>query len=529
LIFINIYRKIYSSIVVGHRKKGVRIPVSELTLSGDNTFIESTGNSIVFISDLHFDFTKHRFKAKTAPQMKDDFIAFVKEYYADSILCLAGDFFNDYRRTLTFVKELEQNQIVGFFVLGNHDFWNDRTKSYVAIISIFDSETQGNQYFRFLTTGRKYYFKDICIIGDTGWTSFRRENRRVSLKQFMDLPDAMNVKKFKPRKIIAMHKDWVSFANRVLKQEEKALIITHFPMVDLTKADKDCWWSSQTNLKGENSWRIFGHTHKYKEQQNNNVSSQRGYDNKASEDLQHIGLKQYSSNDFGKLEKVFDQRSLVARDFKIISKFYSPTVVSNAGSELALVSTIKRRGYKRCAANKYNFTVLANSPEMYLEQVKKVTNGYLSDTYIGYIHSDHISNGVMESIFSSIAFLESGNYSDVRTFITAAVITGYVFNGMPFLIEQMRPLDDYDIMRFWLMFMTIKQYKLDMNSIDTVRYDKKNYITFCNVDIYFPAVNGLTLTVDTIQKLMQQTPLLPQPVTLLEEKHENISGNTWYI
>jgi predicted phosphodiesterase len=496
--------------------------VSELVVAGDNTFKELDENSIVFISDLHFDYTKKRYRPRTAPQMKNDFITFVKENYANSILCLAGDFFNDYRKTLSFVKELESEQIVGFLVLGNHDFWNDGTRSHIDIINLFAAETQGNQFFRLLTTGRKYYFNGICIIGDTGWTSFRRKKRRVSLKQFMSLPDAQKVKEFNPKEIIIMHEKWISFANSVLEQEEKVLVLTHFPMVDFTREDYDCWWSSQTNLKGDNSWRIFGHTHNRKEQKNNNVSSQRGYDNEASEDFQRFELRQYYLGDFGTLEKVHDQHSLVAaKDFQLILRFYSPIVVSNTGSELALVSTIKRRGYRRCAANKYNFAALANSPEMYLERVKTVINGYLSGNYIGYILSDHISKDIIESIFTSIAFLESGNHNDIRKFITSAVITGYVFNGVPYLIKDMRPLDDYDILRFWLMFLTMKQYTLDVYSIDTVRKDNKSFITFCNVDIYFPAVNGMALTVDTIQGLMQQTPLLDQPVALLEESHLN--------
>ncbi|WP_101697178.1 metallophosphoesterase [Clostridium minihomine] len=492
----------------------------ELVVSGENTFKKTIGNSIVFISDLHFDYTKQRYRPRTAPQMKDNFIAFIKENYANNILCLAGDFFNDYRKTLSFVKELESEQIVGFFVLGNHDFWNDGTRSHMEIINLFSVETQENQFFRFLTTGRKHYFNDICVIGDTGWTSFRRGRRRVSLKQFMGLPDAAKVKDFNPKTIISMHEKWISFANSILAKEEKVLILTHYPMVDFTREDKDCWWSSQTNLKGDNSWRIFGHTHKYKEQRNNNISSQRGYDNRANEDLQLIGINQYSQYNFGKLEKIVDQLSLVTTgNFEIISKFHSSIVVSNSGHELALVSTIKQRGYKRCAANKYNFAVLANSPEMYLERVKEVINGYLSNNYIGYILSDYISKDIIELIFTSIAFLESGNQRDIRKFIASAVITGYVFNGMPYLIKNMRLLDDYDILRFWLMFLTMKQYNLDVSSVDTVRKDNKSFITFCNVDIYFPSVNGMALTLDKIQDLLPQTLSLNQPVALLEESH----------
>ncbi|MEK3718479.1 metallophosphoesterase [Paenibacillus sp. FSL R7-0333] len=492
--------------------------MANLIISNNNVPVESTENPILFISDLHFDFTKRKFKPRAASLMKDDFITFIKEWYSDSILCLAGDFFNSYKKTLSFVKELEKKQVLGFFVLGNHDYWNDGTKSHQDIIELFSKETQDNQYFKFLVTGRKYYYNDICVIGDTGWTSFRRGKRQVTLRQFMGLPDVQKVKDFSPKKVIALHNDWVNFANDVLNNEEKVLIVTHFPMINITNEDKDCWWSSTTALKGDNSWRIFGHTHK-SEQQYNNVSSQRGYNNSDTETLERIGIKQYSPYSFRKLEKLDDQHSIIASNsFEPISKFHSPIVVSDAKNELVLVSAIKRNGYKRCSANKYNFSVLANTPEVYLETVKEITNGYLRDTYIGYTLSGRLSGQVLKAIYHSIAIIESGDFSDIRAFMTAVVITGYVFNRMPLSIEGMRPLDDYDVVRFWLMLLTMKQYGIDIGVINTVRSDKKKHITFCNVDLYLPAVNDLSLNVEEVKMLMQKTPLLPRPVALSENQ-----------
>lgn len=483
--------------------------------------IESNGNSIVFISDLHFGITKKKFKAKAAVQMKDEFIKFVKDQFDDSIICLAGDFFNDYRITLAFVKELEQNKIFGFFVLGNHDFWNNGRKSYNEIISIFDAETEANQYFRFLTTDKKYYINDICFIGDTGWTSFRRKKQRVGLQQFTRLPDAKEVKGFSPKEIIDMHDKWVAFANSVLRKENKVLMLTHFPMTDFTKEDYDCWWSSQTNIKGENCWRIFGHTHSSKQQKNNNVSSQRGYNNKDMISLKTNNYKQYSLFDFGKLEKVIYQSGITVRSYDIISKYYSTNLVTDTNAESSLISAINGRGYKRCAANKKALAHLADSPKEYINEVKQITEWYLKDTYMGYTLKDSfvsnsISKNVIELINSSISILENGNTTDIRAFITAAVITGYVYNEMPFLIETMRPLDSYDIIRFWLMFLTIKQYGVDIDSIESVCRHKKSNIEFNNVNIYLPVVNGYSLTINEVQELMKQTPLLHGPDALLK-------------
>ncbi|MBP1960822.1 hypothetical protein [Paenibacillus aceris] len=146
----------------------------------------------------------------------------------------------------------------------------------------------------------------------------------------------------------------------------------------------------------------------------------------------------------------------------------------------------------------------------------KVTKGYLRDTYIGYVLSGPLPQKVVNAIHHSIAIIENGDLSDVRTFITAAVITGYVFNEMPFLIKDMRPLDDYDILRFWLMLLTINHYGINMKSINTVRSDRKNHITFCNVDLYLPAVNDLSLNTDEVKMLMHKTPLSPRPAVLLE-------------
>jgi predicted phosphohydrolase len=490
--------------------------MTSLIISNNIIPIESTEKPIVFISDLHFDFTKRKFKAKAATRMKDDFIAFVKERYSGSILCLAGDYFNNYKKALSFVKELEKNQIVGFFVLGNHDYWNNGLLSHRDIINLFSEVTKDNQFFRFLVTGRKYYFNDICIIGDTGWTSFRRGKRQVELNQFMGLPDAVKVKDFNPRNIIDLHNEWVSFANDVLKKEEKVLIVTHFPMVNFTKEDKDCWWSSSTALKGTNSWRIFGHTHR-SGQRFNNVSSQRGYDNKEANVMERPWMMQYTYDSFRKIEKSVHQYNILSlSNFESISNYHSPVVVENANDELLLVSTVKRRGYKRCAANKRNFTFLANSPDEYLKRVKNITEGYLKDTYIGYVLSGPLPQEVINAIQHSIAIIERRDMSDLRAFITAAVITGYVFNEMPYGIKDMRPLDDYDILRFWLMLLTINHFGINMESINTVRSDKKNRITFCNIDLYLPSVNDLSMSADEVQMLMYKTPLSPRRVVFLE-------------
>ena len=494
---------------------------------------------IVFISDLHFDYIKGKPNTATSKQLEDDFISFVKSEYYDHLLCLAGDYYDDYRKTLNFVKRLEENEVVGFFVLGNHDFWNDRTMSYSDIINLFLEETRNHHYFKFLTTGQKHYHEELCIIGDTGWTSFKRDGRRVNLSMFKLLPETLWVKGFSPRKILKMHKKWVSFANKVLRQESKVLMITHFPMTDLTEEDRDCWWSSTTDLIEKDSWRIFGHTHSKKQKYFNNISSQKGYynyQNPASnipsqqepallplyeEYLKRFHnpifdlytpsfINQYSTHDFGELAPISDTTSeLTIYGIEHLKGFYNPTVISKNDVDLSnSISSIKKRGYKRCASNKHNFAALAMCPNSYLEKVRHMMDSYLTNSCIGYLYSDHLSYREIEAIYQSIKIIENGNARDVRSYMTAAVITGYVYNNMAHEIKRMRPLDDYDIIRFWMMFLTIQHFDIDAYCINSVVAQKKKKVEFQNVELYLPAINNLSLEVEELLPLLQQTTLL---------------------
>ena len=463
--------------------------------------------TIVFISDLHFDYTEGEYKPSDADKRQEEFIAYVKEHCTHRILCLAGDFFNSYEKTLSFLKKLEENRIVGFLVLGNHDYWNDGTMGHDDIIRLFDNETQNNNYFHLLITGKKYYIDDVCVIGDTGWTSFRRNYRGVSLNKFWNLPDAITVRDFDPEKIRKSHENWVAYANKILSFEKKVLIITHFPMIDFTKEARDCWWSSQTKLaKQDNYWAIFGHKHTPSLRENNHISSQRGYEN------EQMGINQYSPQSFGTLEKVSDCRELIL-NIEALFTFYSPLVITDATTDVSLATAIKTRGYKRCAANKVNFSALATSPEKYIEKVKDIITGYLRNTYIDYsYYYGYLSKRVVDAVFSAISILEKGDFTNPREFITAAVVTGYVYNRLPELIEYMRPVDDYDVMRFYLMFLTIKEYNIGIDSISSVRKHSKNCINFGNVDIYLPSVNECSLSIEAAMIQLKQTPLLPGKV-----------------
>lgn len=468
--------------------------------------------TIAFTSDLHLDWTNGDFRPKDAKIRKTIFINYIKEHCENSLVCLNGDFFNDYKETLLFVKELEKININGFFVLGNHDYWNNGTKSYLEIINIFEQETKTHGHFRFLTTGKTFYIDDICVIGDTGWTSFRRNDQEVPLQPFNTLPETKYVKNFNLIHVKEMHKNWISFANETVAREKKVLILTHFPMTDFTNNPRECWWSSQTDLlDGKNYWNIFGHTHKTGQKKYNHISSQIGYYNPSFKSLEQyskkFGYKPYSN--LGILEKISNGREMALINVEALSPFNSPLIVADNTTDISLINSITRRGYIRCSLNNRIFSELAKSPEQYINKVQNIMDGYLTNTYIGFTYLGLPKNTV-DAVYASIAILQIVNVNKVREFITAAVVTGYVYNQMPELIAEMRPIDDYDIIRFYLMFLTVKKFDIGIDSIDTVRMNSKRHINFRNIDIYLPEVNGQSLSIEEVLIQLKHTNLLSE-------------------
>ena len=394
---------------------------------------------IAFISDLHFDFTKGEYCETKSEINKRDFLNFVKEHYCDTVLCIAGDCFNDYKRTLEFIKELEKEEVLGFFVLGNHDYWNEEWKSYDEIISIFENETRNHKHFRLLTYGRKYYIGELCFIGDTGWTSFRRNGKLVDTKMFASiLPEEDLIRNFSCEDIIKRHDQWIEYANQIIQEEDKTIILTHFPMIDFSKEPKDCWWSSETRLiKNHKYWNIFGHTHRRKQKQYNFISAQRGYNNLSREEN---FCSQYREEDVGILVKTDETDLSTELDVsgRILKKFYEPMKLETV--DYSIVKNIQRVGYKRCSANKEILSSLAMKPDQYLQKVKERMRAYEVDTFIGYQFTKELKEKTIQGIYASIRLLEQGlrmgNLGNPREFITAAIITGYVYNGYTWALVQ---------------------------------------------------------------------------------------------
>lgn len=479
-------------------------------------------STIVFISDLHFDFVNGKFCLEECEENKKTFISYVKVNYKRSIVCILGDCFNDWNKVLLFIRELEQEQIRGFFVLGNHDYWNDGTKSYEELLNIFEMETRDNEYFRLLITGRKYYIGELCFIGDTGWTSFVQNGKKANLSEFKKLPDANYIKDFSPKQILSLHNGWIKYANDILEKEKNVVVLTHYPMVCFAKKPIDSWWSSETELKeSKNCWKIFGHTHKARQRKRNHISAQRGYDNKSKEDLEQFQqagylryATQYAERDFGVLIKVIEGSNLPSINIEPLIEFYTPQIVENPNTQIELVKEVRNRGFRRSSKNWEVLGELATDPYGYIKHIKSLMKEYEKSSYIGYRYMINLSEKTVYAIHTAIASLEkifeTNDFSNPLIFVMSAILTGYVYNYMAEEIDYMRPVDYYDIVRFYLVFQTMKKYELGFEDIHSIRKHSSRTIMLKNVPVGLPALNKQCMTTEEAYACLNGTLLLTE-------------------
>lgn len=509
----------------------------------------SKPNRIVFLSDLHLDFSDGEYHLEQSYLCQKKFISEVKEECQDgAILCLMGDIYNDYGKTLAFIEELEREQIFGFCVLGNHNYWNGGKYTISEITQIFDEATKDNQYFRLLMTGRKYYVGDLCVIGDTGWTSFRyRKGRRMSFtrppKGLPVIPEFKTIKGFTFEEVLRLHNEWITYANSVYKSERDVLTLTHYPMVSFADKQADTWWSSHTDLQNDSAWCLFGHTHDVRQKYYNHLTHQRGYGRRTNSFLfGELSLTRLSS----------DEELHPALVGSLLSTSYITTDIDKlSGKELStFVANVRRRGYKRITANIENMRALIQAPDDYLAKVEDNLNGYVTDEYSGYMYdygsrfrsifpsngdfymfdshygtdyydrvyknkrtpsesdlkyiqrfnrndvgylisTPNLNSNIIRAVRGAIDVIRRNDMRDIRVFMTAVVVTGYVYNNMIFLLPSMRPLDDYDIVRLAIMFFTIQRHGLDFGYVWSVRRseNKDDFIMYKGVPIHLPMIN----------------------------------------
>lgn len=174
---------------------------------------------------------------------------------------------------------------------------------------------------------------------------------------------------------------------------------------------------------------------------------------------------------------------------------------------------VRRRGFRRCSANKEIIAMLATSPEKYLIKVKKKIKAYEKNIFIGYRLITKLNGKTLENIYEAIGILEQGlnrkSVINIREFVIAAVLTGYVYNDVPYLIEdesKFRSVDDFDIIRFYLMFLTIQKYGIKKTMIEfmEIRASTKRGFFVGNVEIKLPVINGKCLNVQEVLESMEE-------------------------
>ena len=190
-----------------------------------------------------------------------------------------------------------------------------------------------------------------------------------------------------------------------------------------------------------------------------------------------------------------------------MARSFDPLVIADIRKSEELISEIETRGFKRSSSNKNHFLALAESPEKYITKVKRVLDEHRNNEYVGYYYEtlDEAFHAAIPVVMNP----DFSNYNKVKEFFTAATITGYAYNNMPNMVNGMRPVDDYDIIRYFLMFWTIKEFGIN-EPIRTVQKHKKNYITLGDVKIFIPKVNGFTLPLDMVKERFESIPEFPQ-------------------
>ena len=497
------------------------------SLITDRAVINHKSKRFVFISDLHFDRASpfplsfdeiRQLVAKiekgkdpparleyqpddTAPEREHNFIQFVKKNFSNDILILGGDFYTDFRQSLSFVKKLETAKVESYFVLGNHDFSSNDETWFDDIIQLFNSETISHKYCKFLMTGKKYYHEDVCIIGDTGWNL----SNRIGPDSIMHIDGWVFGR---------ASKKWIRFAKKTLAHEKKVLIVTHFPQGDFPQS-RDWkfldWVNADLWLDADHCWKIFGHTHDRRLFQfKNNVCLQEGYKQRKEAPR----AQPYAMSDFGILEKRRIKNSgevfNLKYDLHHILPFYSPKIIRDAQKELEAVKEITGRGFKRAghADNKRAIADLITDKRAYIDSIKKSLDSIERVEYIDYILTKSVSPKTVNAVNEAIDILENVDPVNARPFMTAVVITSYVYSNMINHIEQMRPVDDYDIMRWFLLFATIQKFDFDPREIKTVRKNEMECFRFHHVPVYLPKVNGQSLQVPEALAILNKTLLL---------------------
>lgn len=474
-----------------------------------------TINKVHYISDLHFDYFNGK-KSDRYLHRETHFIQELKVSLKDSLLLMAGDFYDDILKTLKFIKKIENLKIKGFFVLGNHDYWNTGIYNIEKIIEIVTQETLNNKYFKFLKSGIKYEIDGIVFIGDTGWSSFYSGKEELK-KPNIVLPEHNKIKNFSIIKVIEIHNDWVLFAKKTIKENEKVIVLTHFPMFNSidyfsNNSFSELWFKSLVDLKGDNFWNIYGHTHE-KVKLDNYVTNQIGSNNHQAINI----IDAYSETIHYVVENLVrtTTKDIVYSDEHLLNSFYDLSISSV--KDISQVQKIKKRGYIRTSSNIGVMNSATNDIDAFIDRAKRNIELQSNKTYIGFSSSSTSSYVIYRALNHSIDVLKKGLNNNIREYITSIVIVGYAWNNMTHLLEYMRPIDDIDVIRMYLYIKTIQKHNLNVKDVYKIQRHKKNRIKINDIDIYIPVINDkYNIEREDVENLNNS---LINEIVLINQKH----------
>jgi|GEM_PF-6874601 len=226
----------------------------------------------------------------------------------------------------------------------------------------------------------------------------------------------------------------------------------------------------------------------------------------------NIALSRFKEGNFRLLYNPTTINEILPSFNSILNKYYitkKPSYLSQENNKL--IVSIKRNGYSRASSNKHNFKALINDKVQYLKVVhynlKKIEQSY--PLRIG-LHCLSLTNkNSLEEFFAAAIYLQNNilNANNIREFITAAVLTGYIFNYNPSLNMKpnIRPIDHYDIVRFYLQFKTMLYYNIEFNELLTIRSSKKDGIIVGDSEIKLPIINSKQLPLTEAMNMLNNT------------------------
>lgn len=502
---------------------------------------EDNRREIWYLSDLHFDYVSDRIL--NSPEKRENWLISRMQLNRNVIYVLPGDFYDDYKKTLRFIKELEENEIVCFLTLGNHDYWSNGRYSYREINAIFEDETKDNKFARLLMTGRAYELDGVTFIGDSGFSNFKinvtddglegestefggdeLEEFFISKKEHKQFIDAKKVRDWHIADICKLHKSWISFANQMIHTGKKLIIVTHWPMqmkkicvkqTELKEAKRDfssddaklirgIWWRQKSDMEnGGNYWSIFGHTHypEYDYHEGHSISRQIGYEPNKSFD-------RFPVDWFGKLIPVVPSTEIVS-DTQIIKNYQTDAIYDPKKNDVELLKKLELLGFRRTgnAFNKASIAAYADNPEDFFREVRYKLR--LSRTIVGYIDAaSMVIKDACTVIEAAVRILEKGYQGNIIEFYTSLILAGYGYSGMLTEVQNMRKINIYDIARIYFVLYTVESFKeqLDLSNVKTIKKSsRKNAVLLLQgVELYVPRINGYEVSVSDLQPVIDE-------------------------